>query len=349
MTTRVADLAQVLAGLTTPVAVADARDWTVLYENTAFQRHFSPPESPDGPLTARMPALDPERALARLAEGRGLSFECEVRTGARVRSFQIELRADEIAGGSRVLVEAHDVSKQKQAEYMLDSYARMAEKHARDLEKSQQRAEKLLMNIMPRTVYEEMKDLGTTTPQRFESASVLMLDFVDFTEMAIAGDPGAVVSELNDIFSAFDRIVDMFGCERLKTMGDAYVAMAGIPDANPEHANNLAKVALRMRRYLDRRNASHPTKWRGRIGIATGPLIGSLVGVQKYVYDVFGPAANFAARLEAMAQPGQILVAEETQRALRDDFILAEREIVVVKGFGEQRVFALEDEVARRG
>jgi adenylate cyclase len=224
----------------------------------------------------------------------------------------------------------------------------MAERNARDLQREKERGEKLLLNIMPRAVYEELRDFGSTTPQRFDAASILMLDFVGFTDMATARDPTATIAELNDIFSAFDRIVELFGCERLKTIGDAYVAISGIPEASPDHANNIAKVALRFQRYLDRRNASHSEQWRCRIGIHTGSVIGSIVGVQKYVYDIFGPGVNMAARMETLAEPMQIVVSEETYLLIRDDFTLNDLGEVEVKGFGQQRIFELVGEVKGR-
>jgi class 3 adenylate cyclase len=198
---------------------------------------------------------------------------------------------------------------------------------------------------MPRSVYEEMKDFGTTTPQRFDAASVLMLDFVGFTSMAVSRDPAAIVAELNDIFSAFDRIVELFGCERIKTIGDAYVAVSGLPEANPDHATNIARVALRMRRYLERRNASHPNQWRCRVGIATGPVIGSLVGIQKYVYDIFGPAVNLAARLEQFSEPMRITLPAATADLIRNDFVVAPKGEFEIKGFDTLPLFSLEDEV----
>src|SRR5690606_22772047 len=115
-----------------------------------------------------------------------------------------------------------NISKRKEAEYMLDSYSKMSERNAKELQREKERVEKLLLNIMPRPVYEELRDYGTTTPVRFDAASVLMLDFVGFTEMAVSRDPSALISELNDIFSAFDRIVELFNCERIKTIGDGY-------------------------------------------------------------------------------------------------------------------------------
>ncbi len=152
----------------------------------------------------------------------------------------------------------------------------------------------------------------------------------------------------NDIFSAFDRITELFGGERVKTIGDAYMAVAGIPEATPDHAHALARCALRMKRYLDKRNSATPEQWRCRIGIATGPLIGSIVGIQKYVYDVFGPAVNLASRLEGVAEPMQIVVSEETQGLIRDDFSCAPLGDIDLKGFGTQALWSLEGESPER-
>ena len=230
---------------------------------------------------------------------------------------------------------------------MLDSYSKLAEKNARDLEKEKDRVEKLLLNIMPRPVFEEMKEYGTATPQRFDAVSILMLDFVGFTDMTIAQDATAIISELNDIFSAFDRISEMFDCERVRTIGDAYMAVSGLLEASPDHPANIARLALRFRRYLERRNAAHAQQWSARIGINTGPVIGSLVGVQKYVYDLFGPGVNLAARMETLSEPMRITVNEATYNLLKNDFHFAERGEHDVKGFGSQRLFFLEGELGR--
>jgi class 3 adenylate cyclase len=225
-------------------------------------------------------------------------------------------------------------TKQKQAEYMLESYSQLAERNAKELEREKVRAERLLLNIMPKGVYEEMKDFGTVTPQLFENASILMVDFVGHTEMAIARDPAALVTELNDIFTVFDRIVDMFGCERIRTVGDGYVAVSGLPDQTPDHAVNLSKVALRMLRYIERRNSAHTEAWHCRIGINTGPVIGSLVGIQKYVYDIFGPGINMASRMETLSEAMKITISESTYQLIKDEFVCTERGKFEVKGFG---------------
>jgi class 3 adenylate cyclase len=107
----------------------------------------------------------------------------------------------------------------------------------------------------------------------------------------------------------------------------------------------VARVALRMRRYLERRNAAHPEEWRARIGINTGPVIGSLVGIQKYVYDLFGPGVNLAARMEQLSEPMRITLNEETAQGLVDDFNLSERGEFEIKGFGTQKLYYLDSEI----
>jgi adenylate cyclase len=334
--------------LGTGVAVADPERWEVRYENARFREWFPPGSPGASALAARVPGLDPERARERLARGRPYRLETRTAATAREVPLQVEVRRAEVDGAEAIVVEATSISRQKEAEYMLDSYSRMMERQTREVEKERERVEKLLLNIMPRSVFEELKEFGTTTPQTFDSASVLLLDFVDFTEMAVTRDPGALIAELNDVFTSFDRIVDNFHCERLKTIGDAYMAVGGVPEPNPEHASYLARAALRMRRFLERRNASSPFQWRCRIGIGCGPVIGSIVGIQKYVYDVFGPAVNMAARLESLAEPMQILVCGETCERIRDDFVLRPLGEAELKGFGRRQLFSLEDE-ARQG
>jgi class 3 adenylate cyclase len=224
----------------------------------------------------------------------------------------------------------------------------MSEKNARDLEREKNRVERLLLNIMPKAVYEEMRDYGTVTPQLFESASILMIDFVDHTQKAIASDPTALVTELNDIFTAFDRITEMFGCERIRTVGDAYMAVSGLPDQTPEHAHNIARVALRMLRYIERRNAAHAEEWLCRIGINSGPVVGSLVGVQKYVYDIFGPGVNMAARMETLSEPMQVTISQDTYKLIKDDFACSERGEFEVKGFDTKTLYFLDRELQHR-
>ena len=237
-------LKQVLQSLNVAVAVIEPSTWTVTFENAKFFQWFPPDESGDDSLKVRVPDLRIDRAMERLANGRPYTFDTEGRQGQRPVPVSVDIRPIADGDDAPLLMECRDVSKQRQAEYMLESYSDLSEKNARALQKEKDRVEKLLLNIMPKSVYEEMKDFGTTTPQRYDNASVLMLDFVGFTDMAVSRDPGSIIAELNDIFSAFDRIVELFGCERIKTIGDAYMAVSGLPEETPDHAHNVARVAL---------------------------------------------------------------------------------------------------------
>jgi len=330
---------ELVEAIETGVALAQATDWSLLYSNPAFVRWFPPTGNAGGSgLAERLASLDAGLATRRLEECGRFAFETEARAGARRVSLHVSMRA---LGDGTILVEVRDDSKRRQAECLLDSYSRLAEKNLRALEQEKSRVERLLLNVMPRAVLQEMRDFGTVSPQRFDSASVLMLDFADFSEMAIVRDPAALVAELNDIFSAFDRISEMFGCERIKTNGDSYMAVSGMPETSADHAANIARAALRMRGYIERRSRANANNWRCRIGIACGPLVGSIVGVNKYVYDVFGPAVNLAARLERVAAPMRIMASQEIVALLGPSFVCEPRQVCELKGFGAQQVHEL--------
>jgi adenylate cyclase len=290
------------------------------------------------PLDRLVPALDRAALAERLASGASWKCEMEVKPKRKAISLAIEMLRAEGAVDGAIMVQCQNISKVKELEYMIDSYSKMIERQNRDLRKEKERVERLLLNIMPRPVYEEWKKFGVTTPQRFDDATVLMLDFVGFTQMSVAHDPPKLIAELNDIFTAFDRIVEQFGCERLKTIGDAYVAVSGIPEPNPDHARSIARAALLFVHYLTRRNQASEFEWRCRIGINSGPVIGSIVGVQKYVYDIFGPGVNLAARLEPLCGPMEILVSGSTAALIRDDFELTDRGEHDIRGFPDPRL-----------
>ncbi len=198
----------------------------------------------------------------------------------------------------------------------------MVERNTREIEREKERVEKLLLNIMPRNVYEEYKTFGVVTPQKYDPVSVLSVDFADFDEMADRVGPSVMVSEMNDIYASFDRIGEQFGCERIKTVGDAYVAISGLPEPLDNHAAAAVNSARRFVRYLARRNETHDHIWKCRIGIASGSVIGSVVGIQKYVYDVFGPAVNLAQKLREHAAPMEIISAAVSASDLDPDCIL---------------------------
>ena len=318
------------------IAIVERDGLRILFQNKRFEQLFGMPAN-DVTLDQLMEVPD----LESLEPGAVETCEVTVKPKRRPVTIAAHFSLHDDGGRTVYMVELHNITKVKELEYMIESYAKMVEKNERALRREKERAERLLLNIMPRTVYEELKTFGVTTPQRFESASVLMLDFVDFTEMAISKDPLALISELNDIFTGFDRIVEQFGCERLKTIGDAYVAVSGIPEAAPDHAQNIARTALLFRRFIRQRNATREEQWRCRIGIASGPMIGSIVGIQKYVYDIFGPAMDLAARMEHISEPMEIMLPEATAELIQDEFQLEPVPAREVKGFGTLQLYKL--------
>ncbi len=313
----------------------------VVFRNHRVGEWFPTFDESSGSLCDRIEGIG-EQALRTALEG-DESYATNLETKPRRRTLSIALTASraEYERQSCVVVELQNVTKVHELESMIASYSKMVEQQNRSLKKEKERAEKLLLNIMPESVYRELKTFGVTTPQRFDEASILMLDFVGFTRLSVEHDPSTIVTELNDIFTAFDRIAEQQGCERIKTIGDAYVAVSGLPEPSTDHAQSIARLALMCVRYLKRRNETHQIQWNCRVGIAPGPVIGSVVGIQKYVYDVFGPGIIMASRLEALADPMEILLSEEMYQRLRAHFHIEERREAEVRGFGRKKIYRL--------
>lgn len=330
------------------LAILQPDNREILMGNRRFEEWFPGMVGVGKALDEICPDINFARLEERIASGQDYSCETTIKVRRRSVTLAMQWSSHTHNEMAVLILECQNISKIKELEYMIESYSKMVEKQNRVLEREKERVEKLLLNIMPKSVYEEMKTFGVTTPQKYENASILMLDFVGFTDMDIAGDPAGTISELNDIFTAFDTIAEQFGCERLKTIGDAYMAVSGIPEPTPEHATNIAKLAVLMLRYLSRRNATHKQQWSARIGINSGVVIGSIVGVRKYVYDIFGPGVNLAARLEALSDPMQITLCEDTYELIRDDFLFKELGEVDIKGFGVKQIYSLEGELSTR-
>ncbi|MES0825437.1 adenylate/guanylate cyclase domain-containing protein [Ruegeria sp. SCP11] len=328
---------QLLRAIGVGVAVVRASDLTFVFHNGPFAEWFGAPTEGQTLLDI-LPSLD-QRELDDVKQS-GLRYSVELQIKPKRRTL-IFATAVSLANGLTeqvLVVECQNITRIRELESMIDSYSTMVERNTRELEREKERVERLLLNLMPRAVYEEFKSFGVVTPQLYDQVSVVMLDFVGFTDFAAKTDPTVTLSELNDIFTAFDRIVEQFGCERIKTIGDAYLAVSGMPDPTPDHATAVAHCAVRFLRYLERRNESHPHKWQARIGLGTGAAVGSVVGIQKYVYDVFGPAVNIASRLQVFANPMKIVAPEEMKFALIDEFQVSDLGPVDIKGMGEMEL-----------
>lgn len=335
---------QLLKTLGLGVAILRQSDLTFIYQNAAFMDWFGEPGKSET-LTETMAALY-EAARDALRESGHFQSEETVKPRRRNLIISVSLRLVEAEGENLIVLECQNITRMRELEQMIDSYSNMVERNTRQLEREKERVEKLLLNLMPRSVYEEFKTFGVVTPQLYPEVSVLMLDFVGFTDFAEANDPTVTLGELNDVFTAFDRISEQFGVERIKTIGDAYLAVSGMPEPASDHASAVANCAVRFLRYLERRNKSHRFQWEARIGLGSGAAVGSVVGVQKYVYDVFGPAVNMAARLQVFARPMKIVAPLGMKADLIDGFQVDEIGSYKIKGLSTMELINVEGNLA---
>ena len=157
---------------------------------------------------------------------------------------------------------------------------------AKIIEAEKKKSDELLLNILPSGVASDLKEKGRSEPQMFENVTVFFSDIIGFTERCSELEPHVIISELNDIFTGFDNIIEMNHGERIKTIGDAYLAVCGLPESNSRHADNIVNAALEILDYLRERNINSKYKWEIRIGVHSGQVVGGVVGVKKYIYDV---------------------------------------------------------------
>jgi DNA-binding response OmpR family regulator len=222
----------------------------------------------------------------------------------------------------------HEINERKYAEKLLVEYAS-------DLETEKQKSDQLLLNILPISVANDLKETGQTVPKIYPDVTVLFSDVVGFTQMSSELEPIALIGLLNTMFTAFDNIMQTYACERIKTSGDGYLAVCGMPNPDPNHAANVVQAAQELIRFL--RSSKFP--WKVRIGIHSGPVVGGVVGVQKYIYDVFGDTINTAARMENYSEPMQINISEATYRRVAGKFKVINREITQVRGKGNLAMY----------
>ena len=209
------------------------------------------------------------------------------------------------------------------------------------LEQEREKSERLLLNVLPEEIAPQLKE-NQTVAARFDSASVLFADLVGFTHLSAEMSAESIVQLLNEIVSNFDSLTDAHGAEKIRTIGDSYMVAAGVPVSRPDHAETLADLALEMRKYLNARNQRAEQPVQVRMGMATGSMIGAVIGSSKFHYDVWGNAVNLASRLEAHGKPGQIQISAETQRHLRDRFTCRYRGELELKGFETVETWFLE-------
>lgn len=200
--------------------------------------------------------------------------------------------------------------------------------------KEKVKSDSLLKNILPDKVAKELKKTGKTVPEEFHHVTVFFSDFTGFTEMSSKLTPEKLITELSDLFTAFDNIMTRHGCERIKTIGDAYLAVCGMPTPNENHAINMLSASKDILAYLEERNTHTDIQWSIRIGIHTGTVVGGVVGNKKYIYDIFGDTVNTASRMESNSLPMHIHVSSDTYTLVKDRFEFIKRQPLDIKGKG---------------
>jgi adenylate cyclase len=224
---------------------------------------------------------------------------------------------------------------------LLASFAHQRNEALKALRAEQEKAETLLLNILPSSIAERLKATSRAIADHFDSASILFADVVDFTPLSQRLSPAEVVGLLDQLFSRFDTLVERHGLEKIKTIGDCYMAAAGVPDPRPDHARRAALLALDMREVVATSAiAGHPGL-ELRMGINSGPVVAGVIGTKRFLYDLWGDAVNTASRMESNGTPGEIQITRATYELLKDDFVCSPRGTIPVKGKGEMETWYL--------
>lgn len=204
------------------------------------------------------------------------------------------------------------------------------------LKAEKDKSEKLIHNILPSTIAEELKRTGKTRPVSFEKTAVLLADLVGFTEISSTMLPKKLINELNILFTKYDVIMEQNQCERIKTIGDAYMAVSGMLDKDDYYADHIVKAAVEILLFLKERRKTSQYPWETRLGIDSGEVVGGVVGVKKYIYDIFGTTVNMASRLESATKVYKLsmLISDNVFNNMvsPDEFCIREIDMVMVKG-----------------
>jgi class 3 adenylate cyclase len=227
----------------------------------------------------------------------------------------------------------------EELEQLRDNNARLLDQLMRELAAERQRSETLLLNVLPRRIVDRLQAGETTIADRHDDVAVVFSDFVAFTEIASRAAAPSIVADLNVYFSRFDAVCAEHGVEKIKTIGDAYMAAAGLADTIGDPVDAAARVALGMRASVDEAG----TSWQVRIGVDVGPVVAGVIGTQKFAYDVWGDTVNTSSRLETTAPPGGIQVSAAVAARLGDRFELVHRGHIELKGKGPTSTFLLVD------
>lgn len=228
-----------------------------------------------------------------------------------------------------VILVAQDISYRKQAEEALRL--------------EQEKSERLLRNILPEAIANQLKQNPGAIAEQFNEVTILFADIVGFTPLSARLTPIELVNLLNQIFSTFDELAEQLGLEKIKTIGDAYMVAAGLPTPRSDHAEAIANMALAMQTAVEQFKSEQGENLQIRIGINTGVVVAGVIGTRKFIYDLWGDAVNIASRMESSGYPGSIQVTTATYERLKHKYVFEQRGIIQVKGKGEMMTYWLVD------
>ncbi|EIJ43262.1 family 3 adenylate cyclase [Beggiatoa alba B18LD] len=237
------------------------------------------------------------------------------------------------------------IVQQREIEHLQN--IKLSEKNAellnayRELAAEKAKSERLLLNILPHLVAQRLKEGSHIIADSYPDATVLFADLVGFTKLSASISPEGLVGMLDNIFCRFDRLVEKYDVEKIKTIGDAYMVVGGIPQALPKHAENIAEMALDMLHEIELFNRESGHHLQLRIGFHSGAVVAGVIGQKKFIYDLWGDTVNTASRMESHSMPNKIQVSEEIYQKLHKKFIFEKRELLTVKGKGEMQTYFL--------
>ncbi|MDE5078656.1 MAG: PAS domain S-box protein [Trichodesmium sp. St2_bin6] len=213
-----------------------------------------------------------------------------------------------------------------------------------ELRLEQQKSDNLLLNILPAQIAGKLKQNQRAIAKRFQNVTILFADIVDFTSFSARISPSELVQMLNQVFSEFDKLTEQHNLEKIKTIGDSYMVVGGLPKAREDNAEAIATMAIDMQKVIKKFLNDRGEPFQIRIGINTGPVVAGVIGIKKFVYDLWGDTVNIASRMESSGTPGKIQVTEATYQLLQDKFLLESRGYIPVKGRGEMMTYWLIDQ-----
>lgn len=213
-------------------------------------------------------------------------------------------------------------------------------KTKRIIEKERNRSDELLLNILPKETANELKLNGKVAAKKFESVTVLFSDFKAFTQYAENLSPELLVERVDHYFSHFDQIMERYGLEKIKTIGDAYMCAGGLPFPSHDHSIRMVRAAMEMAQFVEDTKKENPShQFEVRIGIHTGPVVAGVVGTKKFAYDIWGDTVNIAARMESSSEPGKINISENTYQLIKEEFECEYRGEVEARNKGMMKMY----------